>query len=320
MILILTKAIDPTVDFVCEKLIEKSIEFRRINLDNVRACGSLVIRPTNKFWEMSDGETFVRNEEISVVWQRRIPRVKRNGLQSEAEEYLEQEWRLAWEWWINSLDEQKILDPEWRLKTASNKFLQLKFAREAGFTVPETLATSDPVAFMEFFAKEKRVIAKTLGGFGRVDKPDESFKAIYTNRIADKDLSRVASIKHAPIIFQEEILKSYEVRVTLVGTQFFSCKIESQKSVRTLVDWRRYDFHNVPHSVIDLPHNVEQMLLGIARSLGINFASFDLAVTPSGDWVFFEMNPNSQWVWIENLTKLPITDALINLLVAKSTT
>lgn len=320
MILVLTKEVDPTVDFVCEKLVKNNISFRRLNLDNVRSHGSLVVEPVTEFWAMSDGVTLVKNDEISIVWQRRIPRAKRTGFQSEVEEYLEQEWRLVWEWWINSLDERKILDPEWKLKMASNKFLQLKIARQAGFLVPETLTTSCPHAFTEFFAKNNGVIAKTLGGFGKVDKPDGSFKAIYTNRITSEDLSRVASIKHAPVIFQEEIPKSYEVRATLVGTRFFSCKIESQKSLRTSVDWRRYDFHNVPHSVIELPRNVEQMLLGIARSFGINFASFDLAMTPTGDWVFFEMNANSQWVWIENLTKLPITDALIELLMAKSAT
>ena len=62
---------------------------------------------------------------------------------------------------------------------------------------------------------------------------------------------------------------------------------------------------------------ISEKLLQMARVLGIHFASFDLAVTPEGEYVLFEMNPNSQWVWIENLTSMPITDALIDVLQNK---
>ncbi|WP_369246868.1 hypothetical protein [Streptomyces sp. R41] len=48
-------------------------------------------------------------------------------------------------------------------------------------------------------------------------------------------------------------------------------------------------------------------LLGGAR--GIVFESFDFAVTPDGEWVFFENNSAGTWAWVEYRTGLPITAA-----------
>lgn len=49
----------------------------------------------------------------------------------------------------------------------------------------------------------------------------------------------------------------------------------------------------------------------------INFAAFDLVVTPKDEIVFLEMNPSGQFVWIEELTGMPITDTLIDFLIGK---
>ena len=43
-----------------------------------------------------------------------------------------------------------------------------------------------------------------------------------------------------------------------------------------------------------------------------------MIVTPDGEYIFLEINPAGQWLWIEELTKLPITEALADLLVGKT--
>jgi hypothetical protein len=40
-----------------------------------------------------------------------------------------------------------------------------------------------------------------------------------------------------------------------------------------------------------------------------------MIVTPDGGYVFLELNPNGQWLWIELITGAPITDAIVALLV-----
>ncbi len=63
-------------------------------------------------------------------------------------------------------------------------------------------------------------------------------------------------------------------------------------SEKTKLDWRRYDIPRTPHLRFDLPNTVKEKLLAMAARFGIHFAAFDLAVTPSGEFVFFEMRSN----------------------------
>lgn len=313
MILIITKSDDPTVDFVSRRLSQRGIYFERLNTDTLQQTGTISISPELGDWNLQIGKRNIRSYEVSSVWLRMIPRPTHENDNPEIVRYVTQEWELCWKWCLNSIKQDRIIDSEWKITRAANKFLQLQIATQMGLKVPKTLVTTNAEDFYEFYESNERTVVKTLGGFGT--KLDNTrFKAIYTNRVSTEDMQNAESLKLAPVIFQEEIEKSYEVRATLVGSKLFSCKIESQRSERTTTDWRKYDFKNVPHSPIELPKDVEEKLKELARHFGIRFASFDLAVSRENEIIFFEMNPNSQWVWIEKLTGLQITDALIDLL------
>jgi hypothetical protein len=43
--------------------------------------------------------------------------------------------------------------------------------------------------------------------------------------------------------------------------------------------------------------------------------SFDIVRSRDGDYVFLETNPYGQWLWIEDLTGLPITSAIADALL-----
>ncbi|MCR4334351.1 MAG: hypothetical protein NUV47_01300 [Patescibacteria group bacterium] len=310
-VIVLTCKDDPSADFVIKKIKEQNLAFKRINMDEIRNSGYFSFRPTTGIWELYDGSTTITPEEVGVVWQRRVPRRVIKHDNQLISEYLTQEWRLCWEWWLNQIPVEKVLDTESALKIASNKMLQLKRAVSMGFKIPETLVTSNPNEYKIFIQTHKNVVAKTLGGFGRILEEDKAFGTIYTNRLEHNVIPNEATLRAAPMILQTEIEKEYELRITVVDNAIFSCRIDSQMSTKTQVDWRRYDFGNVPHFPITLPAVVEKNILKFMESFSIHFASFDLAVTPQGEYIFFEMNPNSQWVWIEHFTSLPITDSLV---------
>ena len=95
-----------------------------------------------------------------------------------------------------------------------------------------------------------------------------------------------------------------------VGSRVFACRIDSQSTPQTRVDWRHYD-DLTPHSIYATDKSLDDRLTAIMRHYGIRFASFDLIVTLDGKIVFLEMNPSTQFLWIEKLTGMPITDAII---------
>ena len=53
------------------------------------------------------------------------------------------------------------------------------------------------------------------------------------------------------------------------------------------------------------------------QALGLTFGAVDLVETPDHDFVFLEVNPNGQWLWIEDQLQLGITDAIVAWLASK---
>ena len=51
-------------------------------------------------------------------------------------------------------------------------------------------------------------------------------------------------------------------------------------------------------------------------SLRLAYGAIDLRRTPEGDYVFLEINPAGQWIFVEEKTGQPMTDAMAKLLAA----
>ena len=121
-------------------------------------------------------------------------------------------------------------------------------------------------------------------------------------------------IRLTPGIFQERVEKAYELRVTVVGSQIFAVKIDSQKNRDAQLDWRRA-LHNVGYAAVELPHAVEEKILAFMRTFGLFYGAFDFIVTPGGRYVFLEINPSGQYMWLECAADLGITTALADALM-----
>src|SRR6185295_16367444 len=122
------------------------------------------------------------------------------------------------------------------------------------------------------------------------------------------------SMRWSPLILQEYVPKHVELRVTVVGGEIFPAEIESQGSARSRDDWRRYDLARTPYRRHTLPADVAERLLGVVRAFGLCYGAIDLVLTPDGRYVFLELNGNGQWLWIEDLTQMPIADAITSVL------
>lgn len=203
--------------------------------------------------------------------------------------------------------------PNWlnhphRIGFAEYKPVQLRAAIAAGLRVPPTLLTNDPQAAANFAELHGDIVYKALasGGIGE-GQPS----ALYTTRIGATDVdSSIALTAH---MFQEWIVKEYEVRLTVVDSKFFAARITAH-STAAKVDWRS-DYDALDYTVIPTPPVIQVQVQQLLAGLGLRFAALDFAVTSSGDWIFFDLNPNGQWGWIEAQTGLPICDAIADALV-----
>src|SRR6266850_1486894 len=127
------------------------------------------------------------------------------------------------------------------------------------------------------------------------------------------------SVALAPTIFQPYIEKAYELRCVVMGDKIFAAKLNSQEQESTRTDWRagKPDGGDVGHEVFDLPEPVQAALHRIIRGFEINFASIDLIVTPEGEFVFLDLNPNGQWLWLEDKLGLPLVASMADLLTTE---
>ena len=65
-------------------------------------------------------------------------------------------------------------------------------------------------------------------------------------------------------------------------------------------------------------HHLLGFHIQLVEQLGLCYGAIDMVVTPDGRYVFLEINPNGQYLWIEEETGLPISDAICDLLMTGS--
>ena len=190
---------------------------------------------------------------------------------------------------------------------AERKPYQLAKAAQLGFTLPRTIVTNDEAA-VKGFALENELVAKAVSS-GYIKGIDGN-RAIFTNALVPGDLEDLSGLALAPVIFQENIVKSSDIRVTVVGNDIFAAEILSQSRESSNVDWRATDDPDLEHRPHELPSTLARQCLSLVSNLGLAFGALDFALTPDGTYVFFEINPNGEWLWLEDHLGLPISDRI----------
>jgi len=143
-------------------------------------------------------------------------------------------------------------------------------------------------------------------------------EVIFTNVVTPEYMVKIDSVKMSPSIFQRRILKAYELRITIVGDKIFPIKIYSQGDEQLELDWRRKpklnDFE-AKMELTSLPSEVEKKLVSFMKLIGLRFGCIDMIVTPDGEYVFLEINPNGQWYFIQLRIEVEIAKAIATLLL-----
>ena len=68
-------------------------------------------------------------------------------------------------------------------------------------------------------------------------------------------------------------------------------------------------FHHL-RAPIELPGELQRSLLELMSRLSLTYGAIDLVLTPDGRYVFLEINPNGQWLWIDEMLSLGISHSI----------
>ncbi len=323
MILIVTRAGDEHTDAVVECLQRKKVDYVRFETGSFSQNIHLSIHHGNhnKQYLNVDGKR-IELEDIRAVWYRRpLPPMAKSQLSPEDQEFVRDESRHVLDglWYL--LGDRFWVNPYLPDKAAHNKLYQLHVARKVGLRVPKTLITSDPNEALEFFESCRgEMIYKTFSNYTRTE--GETGRGIYTTRVDRQHLlSRLTQVELGPCFFQEYIPKKVELRITIVGQRLFAAEIQSQKLDLARVDWRRSSGRGLEELVcgVDyLPEATEKKIHEFISRLGLVFGCLDFVVTPDDECVFLEINPNGQWLWVEEITGMPLLENFAELLIQRS--
>ncbi|HLO96319.1 MAG TPA: hypothetical protein VK195_18575 [Burkholderiaceae bacterium] len=313
--LILSTIADVATDYVVKGLCEAGVDHLRVNTEDI---------PFLRTLEFSVGDGLPASLYLdgrhrlnpTSIWYRRlrIP-AQPAQMQDGVYEFCLQETRSALLGSISSLPGRWMSRPSdvWR---AELKPYQLAVAQGMGFRVPRTKITNDPLAIRSAFETFGPMVVKACrSGYAVVDGEE---RAIYTSRLLKEHLEYIDEARLSPAIYQEQIPKRYDIRATIVGNMVFAAAIDSQSDVEAAVDWRHTADPDLPHYPIELPDSVTTKLLQLMDHLGLTFGAADLVLTPNGDYVFIEVNPSGQWLWIDDKLQLGITDAIVSWLIGAS--
>ncbi len=342
---------EPNVDAIIPLLEQRQVRWFRFNTETFPLLSQIqVCCDANEYYStISHDDRKIDTREVTSVWNRSVggfllsdglTAYEQNFARTECMALVGSMYASLRCSWINPVYGEHLSGP---------KPYQLDVARSVGLSVPRTLVTNDPTAAEKFTQSNTKTLFKVVSGVSHITEPPNSKQlqstyagkfplaaapAIQSHRsnklpfatiLTPERLEKITKIIGCPVVFQQYTEKHVELRITIVGDLIFAAEIHSQEFEETKIDFRHMTFaeghRTVPtHKVHALPDEISDKLLSLMKQLDLVFGCVDMILTPEGEYVFLEVNPSGQWDWIEKLTGLKITEALVDILVDPPTT
>lgn len=309
-----------TIDRVAEALAKKGAQPFRLDTDKF----PLEVQLTAHFDKSKSYHTIdynnqsISTEQVQAVWMRRIwePQLG-DELAPKFREACINESRATLAGFWDSLKDATWVDNLERIDYAGNKLRQLRIASEVGFAIPQTLVTNKAEAAREFFGQVNgKMVSKLLTAISRSMQANSSF-FVYTSTVKEEDLQDAESLRYCPMVFQELIPKQQELRVVYVNGNVFVGALNADVYAAAKVDWRKPGVDVGAWQHHQLPDEVIRRLQAFMAKFGLSFGSLDFILTPSGEYVFLEVNPVGEWGMLEKDLDLPIANAIADTLLSK---
>jgi glutathione synthase/RimK-type ligase-like ATP-grasp enzyme len=317
---IFTSKVDPHADAVISRLRENQVTIFRLNTEDLLNRYELSISLSSQSEIRATivdevGRSICLPRDISTIYHRKPDPVKPNhGLRDEgARAFASREGDEVIHS-LASLPDVRWVNNPYRIRAGQHKLPQLEVARRLGLKVPRSLVTRDPDDALQFCEScGWSVICKGLGTTSVT--LDGEPRNLYTYAPSRSEIeAHIDSVRLGLTFFQEYVPKAFELRITVIGERVFPCRIESQRVEDAMIDWRLVDPFTLDHYEYPLPKKVSDALIAFLQQYGLCFGAIDMIVTPDEEYVFVENNPNGQWYWIEQLTGMPMANAMASLL------
>lgn len=181
----------------------------------------------------------------------------------------------------------------------NNKSVQLLLAKNCGMQVPATLMTNSAEAVHSYFRHApSRTICKAFFPHIWRKQAKDSVAVTETFELTERMLPEDEVLTYAPAIYQEMVVKEFDVRMVVLGSAVYSYSLRNPTGA---IDWRQDAGQGlVQVEPIETPPEIEQSVVAFAARSQIAYGSFDFAVDSSGQWWFLEVNEGGQFLWLDD--------------------
>lgn len=319
-VLIITCKGDPHPTEVIQLLKERSVSVFRLNTDTFLvdydlSWNSDLLNEGFILRNIHTGLT-LKESEITSVWFRRNfkpAKVRYPNQEEEVSNHNLTEAQGFLEYLYNELYDKFSIGNYVFDDIADSKLYQIKIAKKVGFDVPETCYSNRKEDIMKIVHKYEWIVLKSIKNNAIISE-DGNQHVFFAQKVKSEDLFRLPEESFAQTInfIQPYIEKAFELRVTVVCDDIFACRLDSQEMDNNhgKIDWRQGLEHGLKHYIYELPNYIKEACKEYLRLMHLNFGCFDFIVTPDGNYVFLECNPNGQWLWIEKFTGMPISESI----------
>jgi glutathione synthase/RimK-type ligase-like ATP-grasp enzyme len=315
-VLMLTSSYDPEANLVGIGLRNRGIDYVRLNIDDV-PCQARVSysigQDTDLAIEFTLRKYLYKPSGISVVWLRHFDiKEKDFGMREPGRTFSYQQWNHALEILQRNVAYKWINSPQ-ATSQANDRAHQLSVAKATGFDIPDTLITNDPDAARDFYHSHNgEIVIKGLLDHSVIVQ--DKMYSMFTRRIREEDLSMLNDLIYAPCILQEQVFGRSELRITVVGDNIFAAELAPGPTVKRYGNVHLAVSRDLWIRTINLPDMIRIRCVELINSLGLRYGAIDFIRDDDEHLVFLEVNATGDWYWIESKTKLPITEAMVNLI------
>lgn len=293
-----------------QRVLEKDFSAEAIIWDTARLSEDERItfypREAEEPFHLKLDQCFVRRSGIQSIWWRRTNgfAASQGAAAGAVSNFNRNEYSALLHGAVSSLDVPILNDPYAQTR-AGRKPFQLSVAHGLGLNIPETIISNDPQAIRTFWeGRGRNCIFKTL-------TPMEG-RALETRRLTAADFEEIDKVRHAPIIVQE-IVQGLDIRINVIGNEIFGAEAaptteeaELDCRIDPKVKWEK-------HAIDEA---LQRDLRTFVRRMGLHYGSIDMRQTPEGRYIFFEINPSGQFLFIEIDTGHPLSNAMAAMLLS----
>lgn len=298
-VLIITSSIDVTVDYII-KSYQNEVRFYRLNVDELSKYRIDVDEVSQ--WMITCRDWVIDKSSVYSIYYRK-------PILPDLSEYEENYHGMIAKDIISLINgivddfDGRVLTKPYILRKTENKTFQLLYATRKGFQLPKSYIGNSRDIVRESIIKYNSIIKPLTTG--KVKKCDgvEIYQTNYIDELQE-------DIALTPLYVQNYVEKDYEVRLTCINTSVFAVRIDSEDKL----DWRK-NYAGLKYSVIECPQIIMNRCFELMEDFGLKFGAFDFIVNKSNEWIFLEINPNGQWLWLEEALDIPISWCIIQYLV-----